>query len=117
MGNQVQRQKFTPGPWSFDSRKESLLGSNGKQVVVYNSGLSFALSNESEEARANSNLITAAPEMYGALKVLADAFSRANFDPKSGAHAEILAVIAKAEGRQAAFPEPIPAPTDGEAAQ
>jgi hypothetical protein len=60
--------KFTSGPWVKCSRGESLVGSNGKNISVYNCGLSATV--KSSETVANAHLIAAAPDMYKALVAL-----------------------------------------------
>ena len=57
--------KFTKGPWVRCSRGENLIGANGKNVGVYNSGLSGV--NKSVEAVANVHLIEASTDMYRSL--------------------------------------------------
>ena len=53
---------FTKGPWKRDKRGECLVGSNGNEVVIYNSGLVGG--NKTTESVANAHLIAAAPDMY-----------------------------------------------------
>jgi hypothetical protein len=99
--------EFTKGPWNKDKRKESLVGSDGKRVVVYGSGLSFAGLPDTESV-ANSHLIAAAPEMYEFIKRQHNevvCICRLNNLAESfGAGIECTActmeaIIAKAEGR------------------
>ena len=58
--------KFTKGPWLKCSRGESLIGIEGKNVSVYNCGLSG--SGKSPESVANAHLIAAAPDMYAEIQ-------------------------------------------------
>lgn len=58
--------KFTKGPWLKCQRGESLVGIEGKNVSVYNCGLSG--SGKSPESVANAYLIAAAPDMYKLLE-------------------------------------------------
>ena len=60
--------KFTEGPWLKCSRGEALIGIKGKNVSVYNCGLSG--SGKSPESVANANLIAAAPDMYAMVESL-----------------------------------------------
>jgi hypothetical protein len=61
--------KFTEGPWVKDKRGESLIGSNGKSVIIYDCGLSGG-SVKTPEYVANSHLISAAPAMYKIIESL-----------------------------------------------
>jgi len=61
--------KFTEGPWLKCSRGESLVGIKGKNVSVYNCGLSG--SGKSPESVANAHLIAAAPDMYKVIEEIA----------------------------------------------
>ena len=70
----------TPTPWSWNKRKESLIGADGERVVVYSSGLSFA-SLPDRRSVANTDFIVEAVnshdvlvrenrQMYEALKLI-----------------------------------------------
>ncbi len=57
---------FTKGPWVKCNRNESLVGINGKNVMIYNCGLSGG--NKTVESVANASLIASAPDMYKSLE-------------------------------------------------
>jgi hypothetical protein len=64
--------KHTPGPWGHKTRESSwgtiddgICGPDGEQVRVHGMTLS-----SSEEAKANARLISAAPDLLEALKVV-----------------------------------------------
>lgn len=82
--------KHTPGPWLLNQYGEPVDASG---EVILAKGL--ALTN-SDEAKANSRLIAAAPELLEALKLLLAA--RKDFELMTAASAAETA-IAKAEGR------------------
>lgn len=57
--------KFTPGPWEWDCRYNSLSGAN-QPVISYEKYEGSWLSYENQVA--NARLIAAAPEMYALLQ-------------------------------------------------
>lgn len=81
----MSEPKFTPGPWKRNAR-DNLVGANGAQIVVYDSGLAFA-HNRDHEATANGRLIAAAPALYEALKECLDSELRRRKKLKPGAPA------------------------------
>jgi hypothetical protein len=87
--------KHTPGPWNQKTRPSSwgmiddgICGPDGEQVRVHGMTLS-----SSDEAKANANLIAAAPELLEALIAVVSIADRATVEFDK-AHA----AIAKATG-------------------
>ena len=77
--------KFTQGPWLKCSRGESLIGIKGKDISVYNCGLSG--SGKSPESVANAHLIKASPDMYNKLKEMSELLTM--LDPHTHASIEL----------------------------
>lgn len=68
----MNKQKFTPGPWSllFNDKTKVVLEQQGVAVFVADTWAGFTKSEE--EQKANAALIAAAPEMYEALADIAE---------------------------------------------
>jgi hypothetical protein len=64
----MTQAKFTKGPWKKDKRNEFLIGEEGTHVGVHGCGLNGVP--KSEEATANSLLISFTPEMYSTVREL-----------------------------------------------
>ena len=95
--------KFTKGPWTRCSRGENLIGANGKNVGVYNSGLSGV--NKSVEAVANVHLIEASTDMYNKLaelltflEVMHEADASWTIKESIAFHKEVGQLLTKARG-------------------
>lgn len=96
--------KGTPGPWSVKTRRsafdltvtieDGVCGPDGEQIRVY--GLTLSAS---KEAKANSHLVAASPELLAALR---SALKTAEFErhPFRAWHQEARAAIAKATGSE-----------------
>ena len=102
----MREEKFTPGPWSllFNDKTKVVLEQQGVAVFVADTYAGFTKSEE--EQKANAALISAAPEMYYALKHYFDLIQRAN-DGDTVAEqkifeqsADIEKVLKKAEGEE-----------------
>ena len=74
----MREEKFTPGPWSllFNDKTKVVLEQQGVAVFVADTYAGFTKSEE--EQKANAALISAAPEMYYALKHYFDLIQRAD---------------------------------------
>ena len=74
----MSEPKFTPGPWYLDYEDEIMdisiwskgkKDENGEDTIIMNIGeVCMVCGDISEEDIANANLISAAPDMYEALK-------------------------------------------------
>lgn len=64
----MNKQKFTPGPWSllFNDKTKVVLEQQGVAVFIADTYAGFTKSEE--EQKANAALIAAAPEMYDLLE-------------------------------------------------
>lgn len=92
--------QHTPGPWAVEKRYGDVVDVNGRTLCVHGMALT-----STEEAKANSLLMAAAPELLATLQELvADIADRFDMDSPStnpgikSAIAEARAAIAKAEG-------------------
>ena len=94
--------KHTPGPWRVDGNLRSV---DGKCFTgEYKTICSPVRGGNPEEADSNARLISAAPEMYEALKLVYDCTfldSRCTEHQWITASDAVEAAIAKAEGRDA----------------
>ena len=108
MNTTTKTAQFTPGPWSTErDRAKSISIYGGSTFIgeVYNE-----VDEPSLEEQANTNLIAAAPEMYEALKRLAELQRKLHSNDENEAIGSVeymdeidaillTDIIAKAEGR------------------
>lgn len=91
--------KFTPGPWSLNSKVKTAINSESKHVAMVNYFESMTKSMlTDDEHTANANLIAAAPEMYQALELCINAMPIAG-DSEKQDYARITAIDALAKAR------------------
>jgi hypothetical protein len=97
----MSETKHTPGPWEAERLPQDA-GSNVRPWVGRLSEYKFAAltcGETQDEAVANARLIAAAPDMYEALKAVASLKGWDEREPVSATGRQVLAAIAKAEGR------------------
>jgi hypothetical protein len=107
MENQMKQKKPTPGPYMWKhnedvTRSIMIYTADGKAAVaklvthIHEYGVEYV-----EEAEANATLLTAAPDMFTALKQMQCSLSGSpgDFAGMLAAHRAVDAAIAKAEGR------------------
>jgi len=92
---------FTPGPWDaiergaytdYDGNSRVIIGDDMRICVVHHHGKA--------RDEANARLISAAPDMYEALKELAECSQYwSDYDVPIGIHDRIVAALAKAAGQ------------------
>ena len=70
-------EKFTPGPWAINGDKiETTKGGLRARVAIIDDGFGI------ENPEANADLISAAPDLYAALKEVYDTFWGASKDDR-----------------------------------
>ena len=90
--------KFTPGPWKTFFGETVRIRNSVKGTVAIITHLERRGRRKPEEARANSYLIAAAPDMYEALKIVCDECREVKEEINCGG-CYIHDVLSRAEGR------------------
>lgn len=91
--------KHTPGPWTFDGNFFQVFANDGGNAVasVYSTTAPEPMASE---ARANARLISAAPDLLGALIGMVNKYGDKSQFPTCDASVSARAAISKAEGNK-----------------
>lgn len=92
---ETKQPNFTPGPWwpRYGGEPGFVYASDAKRLIA-------EIPHEKSDAiqRPDSRLIAAAPDLYAALRKMADAFDWTTSDDDTALHEQVCAALDKADG-------------------